>query len=71
MGKAKRSRELDKACAYCENASVLHDRDFMLCSERGVVSAGYSCRHFSYDPLKRVPMPRRPIDSDIELPELP
>lgn len=63
--------ELDRVCAYCENASALHNRDFMLCKKRGVVSSGYVCRRFSYDPLKRVPMPRRIIDDDIELPIIP
>lgn len=57
MGKDK--RELDRGCIYCENASLLQDKDFVLCSYRGVVSAGYSCRRFSYDPLKRVPSPGR------------
>ena len=63
--------EIDKACAYCECAAHLQDRDFMLCAKRGVVSAGHRCRHFSYDPLKRVPMPRKNLPTDIELPELP
>ncbi len=67
----KRRRDLGCACAYCENASLLHDNDYVLCERFGVVSAGYSCRRFSYDPLKRVPMPRKRIDTDIDLPELP
>lgn len=69
---AKRHRrDLERACAYCENASVLHDKDYMLCERLGVVGAGHSCRRFSYDPLKRIPMPRKRIDTDIDLPELP
>ena len=67
----KTARELDKACVYCENASVLHDADYMLCDKYGVVSSGHSCRHFSYDPLKRVPMPQKRIVDSFELPELP
>lgn len=67
----KRDQELDRACVYCENASPLTDRDFMLCKRHGVVSAGHLCRRFSYDPLKRVPMPRKRISADTELPELP
>lgn len=67
----KNRRDLDRACAYCENASLLQDKDFVLCSRHGVVSAGHACRRFSYDPLKRVPMPRKRVDEDIELPKLP
>ncbi len=72
MSKQVRSeRELERVCAYCENASPLYDRDFMLCQKKGVVGSGHVCRRFSYDPLKRVPVPRRRVDEDIELPTLP
>lgn len=70
--KHKRSKkEIDRVCHYCENASPLQDKDYMLCSRLGVVGGGHSCRHFSYDPLKRIPAPRKHIASDVELPELP
>lgn len=64
-------RELDRACAYCEEAAPLYDCDHMLCSRKGVVDAGYVCRHFSYDPLKRIPAPRRRVDEEFEFPVLP
>lgn len=67
----KSRRELDRACVYCENASLLQDKDFVLCRRHGVVNAGHSCRRFSYDPLKRIPVPRKRVDKDIKLPELP
>ena len=66
----RKQRDLDKACAYCENASALQNKDHMLCSKHGVVNAGYSCRHFSYDPLKRIPVPRKKIDTDFEFPSI-
>ncbi|MBE6708012.1 MAG: hypothetical protein E7578_02060 [Ruminococcaceae bacterium] len=72
MGRnGKNKHDVDKACIYCENAIPLHDRDFMLCQRKGVVGSGFLCRHFSYDPLKRVPVPRRSIREDLPLPELP
>ena len=67
----KQQKEIDRACIYCENAAYLQDKEYMLCSKHGVVSAGFCCRKFSYDPLKRIPMPRKRIGDDIELPELP
>jgi len=42
-------------CAYCEKATPVFDDDNVLCKKNGIVSKGYSCRHFSYDPLKRTP----------------
>ena len=51
----KAKPELDQFCKYCELAASLNDPDSMLCKKRGVVSAGYHCRVFRYDPLKRDP----------------
>jgi len=55
----KRDQTLDiiRACASCEYASLLHLTDQVLCSRRGIVNADFSCRRFSYDPLKRHPKP--------------
>lgn len=50
--------ELERVCKYCELAKKLSDPDTMLCKKRGVVSSGYVCRAFRYDPLKREPLRR-------------
>ena len=47
-------RDIEPRCAYCARANEL-DEDTCLCAKRGVVSAGYKCRSFKYDPLRRVP----------------
>ncbi len=63
--------DIARCCAYCEKATVLAEDDYILCSKKGVVSTGYACRRFAYDPLKRVP--KRPAalpTLDIELPEV-
>ena len=58
MPKQKKQKpELDKLCKYCELAAPLFNPDEMLCQKRGVVNAGYHCRAFRYDPLKRDPGP--------------
>lgn len=49
----------ERICAYCELASPLFDEDTILCQKFGVVAKNYSCKKFSYDPLKRVP-PKAP-----------
>lgn len=43
------------ACEYCAFGQPAHDPRFILCEKRGVVSPGYHCRHYRYDPLLRVP----------------
>ena len=63
-------------CAYCCNATILHDAEQVLCTKRGIVPAEHSCKKFSYDPLKRVPsLPPKVViptdDSDAALTEDP
>lgn len=42
-------------CIYCEHGSAVQESDHINCRYKGVVTDGYSCRRFRYDPLKRVP----------------
>lgn len=45
------------SCQYCEKAlRVMAKHNQVLCEKYGVVKADYSCRHFVYDPLWRVPI---------------
>ena len=44
-----------KHCAYCKSGSVINEGQ-VICSRRGVVDSADHCRHFCYDPLKRVPL---------------
>lgn len=51
------------ACKYCEKA-LRHLADSqVLCSRYGVVQEDYHCRHYDYDPLRRVPPRPRPLQS--------
>lgn len=51
----KNTDRIEKYCKYCEKAKTLSDPDTMLCCKKGIVYAGYKCRNFTYDPLKRAP----------------
>lgn len=53
----RKKTELERLCRCCEEAQPLRDPDKMLCGRKGIVSAGYCCRFFRYDPLKRDPGP--------------
>ena len=51
-------KDIDPMCAYCKRGSRMN-RQNVVCTKKGVVSATYHCRSFSYDPFKREPS--RPI----------
>ena len=46
-------KDIEKHCAYCKSGSVINEGQ-VICSRRGVVDSADHCRHFCYDPLKRV-----------------
>ena len=53
-------RNIEPACKYCAFAmQVVSSGKEVLCEKRGVVAAGYHCRRYEYDPLRRVP--KRPM----------
>lgn len=54
-------KKIPRSCLYCAYSTKL-DEDQMLCTKRGVVSACYHCRKFSYDPFKRVPSRPKALD---------
>ena len=45
-------KKMDPRCAYCQRCAPL-DEESVMCIKR--VPAGFHCRAFKYDPLKRVP----------------
>ena len=47
-------KDIEKHCAYCKSGAVINEGQ-VICSRRGVVDSADHCRHFCYDPLKRVP----------------
>lgn len=51
-------KDIEPRCAYCANGSAVNEHE-VACSRRGVVDGADHCRHFKYDPLRRVPP--RPI----------
>lgn len=59
------NKGIDKICAYCEYARDSHEREFVICTKKGVVHAMGKCRKFIYDPMKRIP--RTPISAEGKL----
>lgn len=47
-------KNIEPRCIYCRHSEKL-DEEHAACLKKGVVSLGYHCRAFQYDPLKRVP----------------
>ena len=60
--KKSESKEIAKVCEYCEHAKIISDDEYVLCELKGPVAHGHRCRKFSYDPLKRSPIPPRKFD---------
>ena len=56
MSKIK-NNDHENVCALCEHATPLKGLEGMVCAFKGVVSEDNSCRRFSYDILKREPLP--------------
>ena len=47
---------IEPACKYCANLMQLTPSGKeALCERRGIVSPDFHCRHYDYDPLKRIP----------------
>lgn len=47
-------KDIEPFCVYCKMSNSINAR-YCTCTKRGVVEKSYSCRHFTYDPLKREP----------------
>ena len=44
-----------KKCSSCFYGRSTKDRTEVLCEKKGIVDPENRCRHYKYDPLKRVP----------------
>lgn len=58
-------KNYEKRCEHCLNGKLPADRSIVLCKRFGVVETGFCCRHFRYDPLKRIPK-RAKIQTDFD-----
>lgn len=54
-------KKIERSCTYCSHGGRV-DQDTVLCRRKGFVRACSGCRHFRYDPLKRIPRRQRPQD---------
>ena len=48
------NKNLPPACQYCVYGKTQPTKE-VLCIKRGVTELRDSCRHYKYDPIKRVP----------------
>ena len=59
-------KSIDPRCVYCRRGGSLENGE-VICPKKGIVSEGFHCRHFVYDPLKRQPpAPPAPNFSQLE-----
>lgn len=48
-------KKYSKQCSNCFYGRSPKDKSSVLCEKKGVVDPFSKCRHYKYDPLKRVP----------------
>lgn len=48
------SKSIPDRCAYCLYSTQISE-DEAVCKKQGVVHLTYKCRHYVYDPTRRVP----------------
>ena len=61
-------KDIEPRCAYCANGSAIGENE-VACSRKGVVDGADHCRHFKYDPLRRVPPRPASLDTNAHSPE--
>ena len=55
MRNKKTIEKEERLCALCEKGTPVPGGEFVICRKKGLVDERFSCRAFSYDPLKRKP----------------
>lgn len=59
------NKNIEPRCIYCARGKKLNN-DYISCMRFGVVSSGYHCKRFVYDPMKRVPPARKKINTNFD-----
>ena len=49
--------KIDKDCTYCKYGHIMMNEEHVACKVMGLTDRRFKCRHFVYDPLKRIPTP--------------
>lgn len=57
------NKDIEPSCSYCKFGNKISAEE-VACIKKGVVSSGYFCRKFKYDPLRREPPIYKLIDTD-------
>lgn len=57
------NKKLPHFCKNCVFGKSSHFNGEVLCKKHGVTEAGDSCRHYKYDPLRRVPEQKKISDN--------
>lgn len=62
---------IEPACAHCRGGKRTADGRAVLCPRKGVVPLYHRCRHYEYDPLRRIPasqpVPKTYTEDDFRL----
>lgn len=48
-------KKYSKVCMNCRYGRTPKDKESVLCEKKGIVDPNGKCRHYQYDPLRRIP----------------
>ena len=54
-------KKIERSCTYCLYGAQLENGQ-ILCSKKGLKTAGQRCWRFKYDPCKRIPLKAKALD---------
>ena len=46
---------IEKSCDSCDYGKLGTLAHLILCNKKGITNASYVCRHYKYNPLRRIP----------------
>ena len=53
-------KKIERSCQYCTLGVQVGEQ--ILCAKKGLIPDSGCCRRFRYDPLKRIPPRKKPLD---------
>ena len=60
------AKNYPQTCENCFYGRMSDEKDCVLCVKKGVMDKSFSCKKYKYDPLKRQPKRRKPLEKYTE-----
>ncbi len=57
--------DIKPRCEYCTHGKLNSTGDKVGCDKKGLVNADFSCKQFTYSPLKRIPAKQHTLSAEV------